>query len=271
MLPGGVSSGLALFTTLARRRHLICTDRQRSKFHHMFQGVLMKTRTLVAALCSVVLVSGVATAEKIATPSTGDAIAAGDCVTDGYTPYFGSGGAIPDDDDIGFTAGVVTDDDGLCIDDVILGVDIAHTWVGDLRIWLSYDRECDGTADIGPVAALCRPNLDGCEGDGFCCGCSDDIGGLYLFSDDTSPALGEPCSDTGFAEPGCYGMAPDSPGPLALFDGEAKGGCFELYVADSGGGDTGFVEAWTVYVLDGACEVPIESTSWSTLKEEFTN
>jgi len=215
------------------------------------------------ALCMVI--AGSASAEKVpyhgnTTSPAGDA-----CMTDGYKTYTGTGGAIPDCDPTGITATVATDDDGATIDDVILSTEISHTWVGDLRIWLSYDVDCDGTAEAGPVAALCRAGLDGCDADG-CCGCSASVGGTYLFSDDGALPLAEDCVAVG---PGCYSPAVDSPNPLAVFDGLEKGGCFELFAQDGACADTGAVSTFTVAVMNGGGGTPTETTSWSGLKSSY--
>jgi hypothetical protein len=217
----------------------------------------------LCALSLCIVVAGSASAEKVPYQGSGDATPAGSCPTDGYKRFAGDGGMIPDCDPGGLTLSLATDDDGATIDDVILGVEISHTWVGDLRVWLSYDLECDGTDDVGPVAALCRPALDGCAEDG-CCGCSDDLGGLYYFSDDAAGPLGEDCP--GFLEAGCYAPAIDSPAPLSVFDGQPKGGCFTLFTADGACADTGLISSWEVAVLNGSGGTPVETTTWSALK-----
>jgi len=216
----------------------------------------------LCALSLCIVVAGSASAEKV--PYHGDTTApAGDaCATDGYKRFDGEGGAIPDCDPAGVSFSTATDDDGATIDDVILSAEISHTWSGDLRLWLSYDLECDGTDDVGPVAALCRAGLDGCDADG-CCGCSAEIGGVYLFSDDGALPLAEDCVAV---EPGCYGVAVDSPNPLAVFDGQPKGGCFTLFAADGACADTGSVASWSVAVMNGGGGTPTEATSWSALK-----
>jgi len=220
----------------------------------------------ICGLAMCLMVAGAASAEKIPY-TTGNPALAGDCPTDGYKLFEGGGGAIPDCTDPGFSGSVATDDDGATIDDVILGVEISHTWVGDLRVLLSYDVDCDGTAEAGPAAALCRAALDGCAPDG-CCGCSGDLGGLYYFSDDGGEALGE-VDCPSFIPAGCYGPAVDSEVPFAAFDGLAKGGCFDLVVQDGACADTGSVSSWVVAVRNGGGGTPVENVSWGSLKSAY--
>ena len=54
-------------------------------------------------------------------------------------------------------------------------LDIQQTWVGELVAYLYYNADGDGTFDHGPVAILCRPNLDGCPWPDDCCGCSGEV------------------------------------------------------------------------------------------------
>ena len=219
----------------------------------------------ICALALCMVVAGTASAEKV--PVHGDTYApAGSCDTTDYKSFSGDGDIIiPDCDPNGASQSVATDADGATIDDVVLDVEIAHTWSGDLRVWLSYDMGCDGSAEAGPVAALCRPALSGCDGSG-CCGCSAGIGGLYQFSDDAAVPLAEDCVAV---DPGCYSTAVDSPAPLSAFDGMDKGGCFDLFVADGACADTGAVTSWTVHVKNGGGTVPTEDTSWSQIKAKF--
>jgi len=225
----------------------------------------MNKKGICALSLCMMVVAGSAIAEKVPYDIGNDYAPAGDCPTDGYKIFDGEGGAIPDCDPAGFSASVSTDDDGATIDDVILSVEMAHTWVGDLRVLLSYDVECDGMVDAGPAAALCRPALDGCAVDG-CCGCSGEIGGLYLFSDDAALPLAEDCAAL---LAGCYTTAIDSENPLAVFDGLDKGGCFELFATDGACADTGSIASWSVAVANGGGTVPTENVSWGSIKSAY--
>ena len=190
-----------------------------------------------------------------------------DCPLDGYDVYtIEQQAAIPDDDPDGVLIGPIETAPGGTIGDVIWGVDLEHTYTGDLRVWLYYDIDCDAVPDIGPVAGLCRAGLDGCEASD-CCGCSGDLGGYYYFSDDASDPLGEfDCPDA--LAPGCYQTAIDSPDPLSLFDGEATGGCFWVFVADGAGLDTGTVFGATVALETGG-STPVEGVTWGEIKSTY--
>ncbi len=170
---------------------------------------------------------------------------AGGCSLDGFETFSsGDGGSIPDYDPVGLWLGPLTIPVALApIDAVALEVTLDHSWVGDLTLELHYDVNGDGTPDMGPVAALCRPGLDGCD-DG-CCGCSGDISGVYYFADMGSDPLGEECvSDL---SPGCYSAAIESD-PFDLFRDAPRGGDFYLHVADHAGEDTGSISAWSVHI-----------------------
>jgi hypothetical protein len=217
-------------------------------------------------LCSMV-VAGAAMAAKVPVDG-GPQTPAGDCPVDGYKSYGGAGGDIPDGAGTIVTFGpVAVADDGSTFDDVVLSLDLDHTWVGDLRIALLYDTNCDGAAEAGPVAALCRPGLDGCDLTG-CCGCSGDIAGSYFFSDSAGDALGETDCPS-FIPAGCYSAAVDSPAPFAVFDGLAKGGCFWLEGTDGAGGDIAVFRGWTVYAANGGGGTPVENTTWGALKATY--
>ncbi len=224
----------------------------------------MNWKGICGLALGMVVAVGTASAEKV--PYHGDTYGPdGGCDTTDYKLYTGTGGSIPDCDPAGVSFQVATDADGDTIDDVILSAELSHTWSGDLRLWLSYDVECDGTDDAGPVAALCRPGLGTCDPDG-CCGCSAGVLGLYMFSDDGGIPLAEDCIAV---DPGCYSPAIDSPNPFAVFDGLAKGGCFNLFAADGACADTGTVNTWIVAVKNGTGGVPTESVSWGELKSTY--
>ncbi len=227
----------------------------------------MNAKGICSVALGMVIVAGSAVAEKVPY-DTGDYTPDGDCPVDGYKLFESTAFlSIPDCDPTGVSNVIATDDDGATIDDVILAVEGFHTWIGDLRIWLSYDVGCDGAADAGPVAALCRPALGTCDPDG-CCGCSGDLEGVYLFSDAGGDPMGEfDCPS--FIPGGCYGVAVDSPNPFAVFDGLPKGGCFELFVADGACADTGFIASWGVAVLNGPGGTPTQDVSWGALKSAY--
>lgn len=187
-----------------------------------------------AASCRIAL--GLILALGLAFP----ALAQEDCDLTNYEEHCLSGGFV--DCDSLWLGPLQIQDDGVSIEDIILELRISHTRVGDLKVLLYYDVSCDGTPDVGPVAALCRPALDGCPSDD-CCGCGSDIDGSYFFSDDASTPLGEYLCPTMIPE-GCYAPAVESENPFSVFEGLPKGGCFYLKV------------------VDGACDHPTDLAEW---------
>ncbi len=204
-------------------------------------------KTMVFLLAALLLISGTALARDVRKVD-GDAptLVAGReaCVTAGYDYYhWDTSTAIPDDNPVGVLIGPLATTPGSAILDVILYVNMSHTFIGDLIIGLQYDADCDGIPEtLGGV--LCRQGLDGCP-TGGCCGCGGDLLGWYGF-DDTVESIEDACQ--GPFAPGCYGPDYDSAG-LDVFDGLTTGGCFWLYVVDGAEFDTGVILEWEVYVL----------------------
>ncbi len=219
-------------------------------------------RLLTLCLVACFILTGTAFAQKpdeIWTPKGPDRL---DCITDGYDAYTGgTGGDVPDDDIVGVTFGPLPTLGTATMEDVILNVNISATWIGDVRLWLLYDTDCDGYAEV-TGELLCRHNLAGCPPDG-CCGCSGNLGGWYGF-DDTAASIEDLCPSV-FA-PGCYGPDYDSSG-LDVFDGLPSGGCFWLFCADGAGGDATSIGGWEVYVLTEI--TPVEDSTWATVKALF--
>jgi len=204
-------------------------------------------KTTVFLLAAILLISGTALARD-GRKVDGDTptLVAGRvaCVTAGYDYYhWDTGTAIPDDNPVGVLIGPLATTPGSVVLDVILYVNMTHTYIGDLIIGLQYDADCDGIPEtFGGV--LCRQGMDGCP-TGGCCGCGGDLLGWYGF-DDTVESIEDACQ--GPFAPGCYGPDYDSAG-LDVFDGLTTGGCFWLYVVDGAEFDTGVILEWEVYVL----------------------
>jgi len=203
-------------------------------------------KTMVILLAVLLFVSGTSLArvdrkDVVSIPPYIVGIAA--CDTDGYDYYHSHTGAdIPDSDPAGILLGPLPTVPGEEILDLILRVNITHTYTGDLILGLQYDADCDGTPEtFGGV--LCRPGLDGCPTDN-CCGCSGDLFGWYGF-DDGADSIEDDCFSP--FPPGCYGPDYDSIG-LDVFNGLALGGCFWLFAMDGAGSDVGEVIEWEVWV-----------------------
>jgi hypothetical protein len=211
----------------------------------------MKTLALLLAAC--LLLVGTAYAQKVEPleqVEITDGLVRDNCDVYGYDDYQSNpGGLVPDDNPGGVFFGPVPTVDNGTILDVILAVNISHTWIGDLRIFLYYDVTCDGSLDAqGEV--LCRLGFDGCLPDG-CCGCGGDLNGWYGFDDVGATSIEDICPSV--FPTGCYGPDYDSSG-LGIFDGLPSGGCFWLWVADGAVGDEGEVFEWDVYVLTESAE-----------------
>ena len=211
-----------------------------------------------------------------ATSSTGNYIAVGDCVTPagpGFCPvgrYKASkinvNADIPDDDLVGLTTGdIVFNLSGQILTDVVIDIDMEHTWVGDLVITLTH------TSDSGAVTTcnlVDRPGVPestfGCSGDLV----SDPEDKYYCGSDPTLAPLGEfDCPSV--IDPACYAVAVENPGCLETLRGMDCGdGTWSLTFQDNGGGDTGYVYNWSVHLL---CEgdISVEDQSWCEVKEYY--
>jgi len=127
--------------------------------------------------------------------------------------------AIPDDDQI--TIPIMIGEDVTMTDlDVLVQID--HTWVGDLQIFLESPA---GTT----VTLLDRPGApattNGCDNENM------DV----LFDDDATFQLEDHCEDT---DPWYQGDA-DPVDPLAAFNGESTLGTWMLTIVDNAGQDTG--------------------------------
>ena len=217
-------------------------------------------RTATVVLVALMFVTGVAYAQTKTDAFDGgkgpDRI---DCITDGYDAYTGgTGGVIPDDDVNGLTFGPLPSSGTATISDVILYVNMSATWIGDVRLSLLYDTDCDGYAEY-EGSVLCRHSLAGCPPED-CCGCSGNLSGWYGF-DDTAASIEDFCPSV--FDPGCYGPDYDSTG-LDVFDGLPSGGCWWLWCADGAGGDVTQIFEWEVYVLTEI--TPVEAATWSNVK-----
>ena len=148
----------------------------------------------------------------------------------GYVSY-GSGAihlAVPDVSSVGNDLAVMGQGQIL---DLNVAVTITHTWVGDLTVVLTHVDT--GTA----VTIIDRP---GVPITGF--GCSGNNIAAVLDDLAATPVEGECASAT----PTISGtFIPNN--PLSAFDGEDLGGTWRIGVADAAGGDTGFLEDWTLF------------------------
>jgi hypothetical protein len=215
-----------------------------------------------------------ALAEKIpndAPPNPADS--PGQCPVDGYkTATQTSGLAIPDGNPVGVTtAPIQLPPDGSTILDVVVSLNITHTWIGDLNVALSYDHDCaPGTPVYGPVSVMCRQQLVGCPVD-LCCGCSGDLvaGGQYVFGTNGATkeiaAAGQCPTVLPF---GCYREAVESANTFAVFSGLRKDGCWTLSLQDGAGADTGTLQSWSISVANQQTTA-VENSTWGAVKAGY--
>ncbi|MFQ5461767.1 MAG: IPTL-CTERM sorting domain-containing protein [Phycisphaerae bacterium] len=114
------------------------------------------------------------------------------------------------------------------VQDVNVGLNITHTWVGDLCVTVSHL----GT-DVVIIQRIGDPVLD-CTGG--CCGCSEDNIAATL-DDSAAIPVDEAC-------PAIGDFIPDN--PLSAFNGMSSAGVWTISVNDNAGGDTGTLASWSL-------------------------
>jgi subtilisin-like proprotein convertase family protein len=163
---------------------------------------------------------------------------------------------------------------GLTIRDVVVGLQIEHSCVGDLIVTL---MRVQGP-DVLSVKLLDRPSYPqrlpfGCRSDLR----SVEAEPVWYFGDDAAGPMaeGSSCLLDGQAIPeGCYQVAPESAWDLRVFRGLPIGGSFEtpaqwyLVVRDDRAGDTGRVDGWSIHLLDQPT-VSVDESSWGSVKSFY--
>ncbi len=157
------------------------------------------------------------------------------------------------------------DQPGVIVTDVVIDLDMEHTWAGDLIITLEH------TSDSGAVTAIDLVQRPGVPETGFGCDGNlvHDPENKYYFG--TRPDLNTLGDDVCREEipGGCYAVAPENPDALTIYRGMAKGdGTWRLIISDNAAGDLGYVYNWSVHLL---CESPIsvEPKSWGNIKASY--
>jgi hypothetical protein len=185
--------------------------------------------------------------------------------------------AIPDNVAGGVLLGpIFMPPDGDLVNDVVLEVKMAHTWVGDLIADLVYDPDCTGTAPGIPVRVLCRARGTSTQARTPCgtstttFGCSGDlvVANNYFFSDEgVNPmGVGTTCPTT--IASGCYRQSDQGGGSFSTWRGLPKGGCWYLQISDNAGADTGGVSQWAVWVRNQR-PVPATAATWGSVKNIY--
>ena len=155
---------------------------------------------------------------------------------------------------------------GLVIMDVIVDLNMEHTWIGDLIVTL---RHTTSGGDVTDVDLINRPGVPqssfGCSGDMV-----SDPENKYYFSSrpDLAPIGEDDCP--AILDPACWGTAPENGvNDLSVFNGLPLGdGTWELIISDNAGGDTGYVYNWSVHLL-GEAPISVEPASWGHIKADY--
>lgn len=178
---------------------------------------------------------------------------------------------IPDNNAAGMTYGPITvPADGTKFLDVIVGLNATHTWLGDLKVFIRYDANCDGTATPDVVdTLLCRAGSASCPTTAV--GCSSNLvaANTYNFSNDATVVLNPTtCTSSVNLAGGCFQPSGAIDRHLTNFNGLFKGGCFYLFISDNASLDTGTISSWQVHTLN---ERPVasETVSWTSLKARY--
>jgi hypothetical protein len=224
------------------------------------------------SLLALIALTGVAAAAKTpATPSGASGVPTS-CDLTGYKADVDVSAdlSIPDNDATGVTLTTpATAADGSRYVALVVGLEIEHTWIGDLIATVTYDGLCDGvTADDIGVKLLCRPGRASCTGGtGFGYGVGAVCTNTLLFSDG---ALGPITGAAATVPAGCYRPtgATGSAGPLSAFAGSLKGGCWKLSVSDNAADDVGRICGFSVHSLNEN-PVPTRPASWGGVKSIY--
>lgn len=145
----------------------------------------------------------------------------------------GVGGAIPDSDQSPgpgtILASAIKTPAGITIQDVNIGVDINHTWLGDVSIAIAFN---------GTTVILVNPGTPDS---------SNDLSGLYTFSDEGGSTFDSVAGGATSPIPVATYIGDAA---LSAFDGMDSGGTWTLSVYDNYQGDTGVVNSWYVILND---------------------
>jgi len=131
------------------------------------------------------------------------------------------------------------------INDMDVALNVAHTWVGDLKITLKHENT--GTS----VTLMDRPGVPasgaGCGGDNI----------TATFSDEGGTPVEGKCNP---AIPAISGtLQPQD--PLSAFDGETMAGTWTLSISDSGASDAGALGAWSLRATLKEASAPTATSS----------
>ena len=186
--------------------------------------------------------------------------------------------AIPDNNPAGIRLGpIFMPPDGDIVNDVVLELNMGHTWVGDLVMDLIYDPDCSGPAGDIAARVLCRPRGPNAVPGPPCgavggVGCAGDLTSTapYFISDLGAAPLGVGAFGTcvSIISPGCYRQSDIGGGSFSIWRGLPKGGCWYLQVSDHELADLGSITSWAVYVRNQT-PTPTAGVSWGAIKNIY--
>jgi subtilisin-like proprotein convertase family protein len=127
----------------------------------------------------------------------------------------------------------------MTIRDIVVGLEIVHTYAGDLSLTLHYDNDNDGSPDASSAIDLHLARIGDRDAEELYA-IPIELGGTYFFKDEGWQAAGE---DISFAK---------------TFDGQPNGGSFYLTVVDHAEGHKGLVASWTVEVQEAADPMSVD-------------
>ena len=163
---------------------------------------------------------------------------------------------------------------GIMIRDVVVGLEIEHSRVGDLVVTL---MRVQGT-QVTSVKLLDRPSYPqvlpfGCRADLR----SAETNPMWFFGDAAAAPMaeGSNCLADGAAIPtGCYQVAPESQWHLSAYRGLEIGGTaaeparWYLVVRDEATLQAGRIRSWSVHVLDQPT-TSVDDSSWGVVKSLY--
>ena len=240
----------------------------------------LRTGLHLACLC-LLLGATVAFAQEKQDESIPDEPEAGpNCDVTGYKTeraVYSPAVPIPDNVPAGVTLGpIFLPPDGDLVNDVILEVRGAHTWVGDLIMDLIYDPDCSGPAVGIPARVLCRPRGTSAAARTPCgtstttFGCNGDVvaANTYMFSDEGLNPMGVGATCTAALASGCYRQSDQGGQSFSIWRGLPKGGCWYLSVSDNAGADLGSIAQWAVWIRNQR-PVPATASTWGSVKNIY--
>lgn len=131
---------------------------------------------------------------------------------------------------------------GTTVSNLHAGLDVTHTWIGDVRAELTHGATT--------VALVDRPGvIEGSQ--------ANNLTGLDLFDSAASSVQEAPNAEATPARTGA--QRPDE--PLSRFEGAEAAGTWTLKVYDVVAGDTGTVNSWSVTVPNPACALNLPAPS----------